>query len=217
MKEITKHLIWIIPCLSVILLGVTMPLSGSYYAMPTTPWRIFYIISGYGFPIWTIIPVGLIASFIAIFWYRKLTYKMRVIKLTKALFIVISSLFLFINGALFISKFVLGNDPFPIQYYNEIIGSTQGMASIKNGVFKTTYGKIFRQGENHRVEYNSGEIKEYHVSWLKNGEHQLIYKDQNNYVNDTLWVKVTSIKNKYYECYYKLGELAEYDKIEIIE
>ncbi len=212
-----KHLLWIIPCISVLLLGITMPLSENYYGMHSTLERLLFIITFYGFPIWFFLPVGLFASIIAIFSYRKLSYKKRLFKWTKTLFIIVSVFFLFINGSFTVSKFIFGNDPFPRQYYDELIATTQDLSAIKNGVFKMAHGKIIRKGDSHLVEYDNGDSVAFQVNWLDNGEHQLIHQYPSNEGSDTLLVKVTAITDDYYECYYKLGELAGYDKIEIIK
>tara|TARA_Y100000589_G_C27010523_1_gene570620 strand:+ start:211 stop:864 length:654 start_codon:yes stop_codon:yes gene_type:complete len=215
MKRIPNFLVWVLPITSIIVLSLTMPFGTSYYAMKTDLWRLLYITLIYGIPVWVIIPISIIASIFSIITLRKLKFKERIIKISKSIFLGVNIILLLINSALAFSKFVLENNPFPRVKYASLNGTNKNLSKIKEGEFKTSYARIIRSGNNHRVEYNNGEISNYYINWLDNGEHQLIYIDEDNLLNDTLTVLVTLINEDYYECYYKLGELAQPDKIEI--
>ena len=215
MKALPKFWILLLPFLSTLLLILVFPLGAIYHMLSSTLERVTYIIGLYGLAFWIIIPSILIGVFLSLFINRDLVRKARIVKNTKYAFVSLSVLFLILNSFFAFSKYVLNVEPFPRELYSEIQATTENVDPIKNGVFKTYYGNIYRTGNNHRVEYNNGEVVNYKVVWLTNGEHLLL--EQNDEKVDTLRVKVVNITPTHYKCCYNYSGFAVHDKLEILE
>lgn len=214
MNKISNYLIGILPIISILLISWTMPLSTGYYAMNTFLERLFYIVGLYGISIWIIIPISFLACLIAIIPFKKRSYKKRIVRICKWIFIFINIILVIVNGGLTFSKFILKKDPFPVTKYGSLKATNKDLSIIKEGRFNTSYGKIYRKGNDHKVIYTNGDTAQYKITWMDNGEHLLVKMNQEHSFNDSLKIMVTFINKDYYECYYKLGKLAHYDKIE---
>lgn len=215
MKTLPKFWILLLPFLSTLLLILVFPLGAIYHMLSLTLERVTYIIGLYGLAFWIIIPSILIVVFLSLFVNRDLVRKARIVKNTKYVFVSLSVLFLILNSFFAFSNYVLNVELFPRELYSEIQATTENVDAIKKGVFKAYYGKIYRTGDDHKVEHDNGEVINYKVVWLNNGEHLLL--KQNDEKADTLRVKLVNIAPTHYECCYNYGGFAVHDKLEILE
>jgi hypothetical protein len=206
----------IIALVNIILLVILVPLFGSYYAM-SPGYRIFYLFIFYGMPAMFIIPSAVIGIVIALFLLKSKNFISKFKKATIILFLTLNTILLILNMFAAINIFILNNDIYKQQSYEDIIGTMDDTATIRNGNFKTEFATINRTNNKHTVTYDNGIKDEFKIVWISNNEHMLIYLGKTNSDVDTLYGKITTINEKFYEIYYSYNGIAEFEKVEIIK
>lgn len=202
-------IITLITVISVIELLLIKPVIPPFFGMNLT-WKILYSILMFGFPLLIIIPIALIVAPFAILFRRKRQFKLVWFRYMLNTFLSFGILILIINTIMVISKFGMGNDPFPLPKYDEIKGFDGNLTDLKVGEFEYQFGLIKRYPDKQIEIYTNGDSAVFTIEWISNNEYRLIQQGENLGMNDTLDVRITNNTPEYYECYIRYGEYADF-------
>ncbi|MBB3697741.1 hypothetical protein KMW28_06090 [Flammeovirga yaeyamensis] len=211
MTNKTKIIV-LISIISIIELLLIKPIIPAFYGM-NLMWKSLYAISLFGFPILIIIPIALLVAPLALLLKRNHSFKSVWLRYTQNTFLVFGIVILAMNTLLMFSKFVKGNDPFPLTKYSEIEGYAGNTDDLRAGLFENQLGMIIRDEQKQIERDYNGDSTIYKIEWISNNEYRLIHQGENRGMNDTLDVKITSNTAEYYDCYLRFGEYADYQQI----
>jgi hypothetical protein len=202
----------LITIISLIELLFIKPIIPPYFGMTLT-WKALYLITLFGFPVLIVIPIALFVAPIAILFKRGKNFKPVWLNYIQNTFLGFGIIILTMSTALIVSKYRMNNDPFPLIKYSEIQGFDGSTKNLLNGKFESQFGIITRNGDKQVETYVNGDSSEFKIEWISNNEYRLVYQGDNLGMNDQLYVKITNNTPEYYECYIKVGEYADYQKI----
>ncbi len=210
MKNKTLFLI-LITLLSIIALTLVEPIIPPFFAL-TTAWKAVYVTLVYGFPLLMVIPIALFLAPFALVFKRKSSFKTTWFKFTENVFLAFAILVFCANSLLFMSKYVLDLDPFPLVKYADLEGYAGDIEDLKTGTFESFSAEI-RRYKDHQVEYTSPtDSTVLGLDWISPNEYLLV-GPKGVYATDTLQVKITNNTPEFYECYVRSGEYATYFKL----
>lgn len=191
------------------------PIVVVYYKL-SQGYKLLYIISIYGMPIWVLLPIALVMLVFAA-WPKEgsLSYKDRWVFWVVRSYYAVSIIFLLVNGLLLYTKYVKKHDPFPHLSYAAITDKAADCSDLHTGWFKSR-NRIINRGIDHQTEYslNYKDTFEYSITWLSDHEYRLINLSGENNIDDTLDVKITNNIPAYYEGFTRLGDYAVYCRVE---
>lgn len=189
------------------------PLVPAFFGM-TKAYQVFYIGILYGFPLLIAIPLGILVMPFALLFRRQKTFRTSWFRYLHSVHFVFISIILLVNTLLVVSKYAFNNDTFPLVKYSDIKVYDGNVEDLRTGTFESPFGLIERYEDKQVETYNRGYSNVLSIEWLSDYQYRLINHGDSRGMNDTLDVKITNNTLRYYECYVRFGEYAEYMKIE---
>ena len=204
----------IIIAFSFIELIIIKPLIPGFYVMNF--WgKLLYIIGMYGFPVYIILPIGVIMTIILLPLIRKDDFLARLSKLTRKTYFAFSILILFLSSLLVFSKIGLHKDPFPLIPYASIKRTQHDISDIKIGTF-TTKNYIIKRDRTKElvISKTSNDTTICDLTWISGIEYVVKSRINNKWLKDnSTRIVITNNQPDFYECYTKYGDYAVYGKI----
>lgn len=208
-------LIYTVLLISMISLAWIKPLVPDFFDMNI--WgKLVYIVLMYGFPLYIIIPIGIMSSVLLLTKANKPNYFIKVKSLTRKIYMPISVIILVINLTLLISKRVFNNDQiYPLVEYSSIKGTYENIEDIREGTFYGEGVEVHRTKSQEIVLFNSKQDTIiYELEWISNNEYDITFDVENHWMDiNSTRVIITNNNPEFYEGYQKHGDYASYFKV----